>query len=64
MKEPIGMMQSHIDGSIYIVGTDGMPYTAEEYADLLREANDRSPEHLQRVADALHEWAGPSDDAR
>ncbi|MFR9766906.1 MULTISPECIES: hypothetical protein [Nocardia] len=64
MSEPIGMMQSHIDGSMYIVGPDGMPYTAEEYLDLLREANDRSPEHLQRIADAIREWAGLSNDTR
>lgn len=63
MSDPIGIMQSHIDGSVYIVGADGFPYAAEEYADLLREANDRSPEYLQRVADAIREWARPSDDA-
>ncbi|MGQ4619897.1 hypothetical protein [Nocardia sp. R7R-8] len=59
MSEPIGMMQSHFDGSTYIVGADGFPYTAQEYAELLRGANDgQSLDQLLRFAAALREWAG------
>jgi hypothetical protein len=60
-NEPIGIMHSHIDGTLSIIDADGWPYSPDEYADMLRETSDgRSLELLQRFSDAIREWAGPS----
>ncbi|WP_327112118.1 hypothetical protein OHB12_27745 [Nocardia sp. NBC_01730] len=64
-NEPIGIRQSHIDGTLSIIGADGWPYSPEETADLLREASGgQSLELLQRVSDALRALARKSDGAQ
>lgn len=64
-NEPIGIRQSHIDGTLSIIGADGWPYTPEETVDLLRDTSEgQSLEVLERVLDALCELARNSDGAQ
>ncbi|MGO4649992.1 hypothetical protein AB4305_34520 [Nocardia sp. 2YAB30] len=61
-NEPIGIRQSHIDGTLSIIGADGWPYSPEETAELIRDTSvGRSLELLQRVSDALRALTRKSD---
>ncbi|MGO4617940.1 hypothetical protein AB4305_30545 [Nocardia sp. 2YAB30] len=64
-NEPIGIRQSHIDGTWSIIGADGWPYSPEETAELLSDiSGDQSLELLQRIRDALRVLAKKSDGAQ
>ncbi|MGO4615324.1 hypothetical protein AB4305_12720 [Nocardia sp. 2YAB30] len=64
-NEPIGIRQSHIDGTWSIIGADGWPYSPEETAELIRDTGGgQSLELLQRVSDALCALARKSDGAQ
>ena len=60
-NEPIGIMQSHIDGTLSIIGADGWPLSPEETAELLTETGVPSPEILWRVREALRALERKSD---
>ncbi|WP_406270328.1 hypothetical protein OH799_28530 [Nocardia sp. NBC_00881] len=61
-NEPIGIRQSHIDGTLSIIGADGWPYTPEETVELFRDAKyGNSLERLERVRDGLRALPRKSD---
>ncbi|MEU7630406.1 hypothetical protein AB0C34_10520 [Nocardia sp. NPDC049220] len=64
-NDPIGISQSHFDGTLSIIGADGWPLSPEETAELLDDTSaDQSPKLLQRVHDALRLPERKADDTQ
>ncbi|MEU7763845.1 hypothetical protein AB0B25_01785 [Nocardia sp. NPDC049190] len=63
-NEPIGIMHSHTDGTLSIIGADGWPLNPEETAELLGNTDDDSLQPRQRVRDVLRTLARKADRAQ